>query len=450
MLVESTGFLDALDASAVSSKKDLKKRKRTASGSGKKDEPESPKIEAKPLKFYKDTSEENAEDEKSNENNASPTKELDIDIKIDNKNDVKKSDESIEEELNITISDPVKSIEEPDEKRPPGIGTGPDGPSCILVKPNVRRRMKRSIRWRPDEELTDVRYFELDENERVNVNKSFTEQKRMEHSGEREFLLSRKMHNEDNMVEQTSWRTLIIIDDITVINYGSKSREAEIQNERERNTLQEIFYEGRAMSDSPHEPDHEDLDHFEPVSIPLEDVTGNPNAVSNFRDISWPAPKGEQQSYIPSAFNNIFGSITPNIPPAPIINSPTVNPLVALNLPGLQSTLGVRDPTSLNYIMQAAQTASPFLQPPPMIQNNYQSNGNFPNRNMNSGSVNGNNFNNRNRPAGGGGGGGGGSGSGGSNWVRGSANMRRGMCHQYQRNGFCRNRNSGCPYIHER
>ncbi|KAG5675765.1 hypothetical protein PVAND_005642 [Polypedilum vanderplanki] len=467
MLVESTGFLDALDASAFMNKKDTKKRKRLPSGSSsntKKDEPESPKIEAKPLKFYKDTLEENADDDKEKDKMStiteekttaeieSPTKELLKDISVDIKNENKgENDEESKTDDSITVkkspddsSNTANAVEEEiDEKRPPGIGTGEDGPPGIIKNPNnPRKRAKRSIKWRSDEELVDIHYFPLEENERVNVTKTFMEQKHMEHIHERNALLGRRQD------EQTSWRSLILIDNVPVIQYGSKSLEAKIQAEREKNTLQEVFFDGRSMSDSPQEPDFEVVDLNEPATIPLEDVTGNTDSVTSFKDVAWPAPKGDQPQFVShGGFGNIFNNITPNItiPPAPAI---ALNPLAGLNLGALQP----HENPALNFmgiIQQATSVAgiAPFMQPPPMIQNNYQSNNsagnNFNNRpvnNYSTGNNNNNNNNNRNR-----------SGSG-SNWVRGNANqqLRRGMCHQYQRTGFCRNRNSGCPYIHER
>lgn len=432
MLVESTGFLDALDAT-VCNKKEPKKRKRnpSTSSSNKKDEQESPKIEAKPLKFYKDTLEEPTDEEKQN-GTTSPSKEIEgaADVSKDNEESAKPSSPKDEKESE------TKEEELPEEKRPPGIGTGPDGPPGVLVDPTRRRRAKRPIRWKPETELTDIRYFELDENERVNVTKTFTEQKLMEHHAERNaFMLSRKLHSDDVMVEQTSWRPLIVVDNVPEINHGYKSREIQVQSEREKNTLQDLFYH---QADSASEPDPEHFEPSDPIHIPLDDVTGNPDAVNNFRDIAWPAPKPEIATL--SSSNNAFGglfnnlSATLTIPAAPMIaNPPVVNPLASINLSAI--------PSPWQHGIIPAVPAVPFLQtPPPMIQNNYQSNqpANFQNRN----NFSGNNVD-RNR----------GGSTGGSNWVRGNAQqqqMRRGTCFQYQKTGFCRKRNNGCPYIHER
>jgi len=465
--MESTGFLDALDASAMLNKKDLKKRKRLSSGSSssnshsKRDEPESPKIETKPLKFYKDTLEEEKEDEKitngTNGSSSSPTK--DIESSANNETNTDEKTTKGEESKSDENSEKLKSDEaeeekedEPEQKRAPGIGTGPDGPPGIISIPNIpkRKRAKRSIRWRTDDNLTEVRYFELDENERVNVTKTFNEQKRDEHDRERMMMRSK-------VVEYSEWHTPKLIDNVPELPYGSKSLEAAVQAERERNTLQEMFFNNRSMYDTPHEPDPEEYETLEPQIIPLEDVTGNPDSVNNFKDVQWPAPKGEQPQYISQGgfgglFSNINLATNINIPPA--ATNSTINPLAGLNFAGLQSAIP-QDTAAINFMgigMVQPTLPPPFMQPPPMIQNNYQSN--IPYQNRGSSGGNNSNYNNRdnfnnsnnNRSRIGSSS----SSGGGSNWVRGNATLRRGMCHQYQRTGFCRNQKTGCPYVHER
>jgi protein phosphatase 1 regulatory subunit 10 len=382
------------------------------------------------LKFYKDTLEETADEEKLN-GTISPSKEVEGTAEAKEDDEKAKPSSPKDEKESET-----KEEEGPEEKRPPGAGTGPDGPPCVLVDPTRKRRAKRPIKWKPDTELTVIRYFELDENERVNVTKTFTEQKLMEHHAERNaFIMSRKLHSDDVMVEQTSWRPLIVVDNVPEINHGYKSREIQVQLEREKITLQDLFYH---QSDSASEPDFEHFEPSDPIHIPIDDVTGNPDAVNNFRDIAWPAPKPEIATMSSSnAFGGLFNNLsaTLTIPAAPIIaNPPVVNPLASINLGAIAS------PWQHGIIPTVA--AVPFLQtPPPMIQNNYQSNqpANFQNRNT----FNGNNMD-RNR---------GGGNAGGANWVRGNAQqqqMRRGTCFQFQKTGFCRKRNNGCPYIHER
>lgn len=420
MIMESIGFMDALSASAVT-KKDPKKRKRLTSNSGsKKDEPESPKIDVKPLKFYKDTLEEN--EEESVNGIKSPTKEVEAEVKAEVK------DESPEVKTEVkTEKSPEREVEELEEKRKPGIGCGPEGPPGVLVDPNMPRRKKRPIRWRTEEELTEIRYFELDETERTNVSKTFTEQKQMEHVEERSaFQLGRKAQNDDTMVEQTKWKPLIPIDNVLPFVYGAKSLEVAVQAEREKNVLQELYFR-HSLNDSPKEPDPESYEHIEPQIIPLDDVTGNPDSVTNYTDIQWPAPKGELPlAFSSNAFANVFSGI--NIPPAIGIppNVGLANPLATF----------ANAPNPIIPPMPWMIPQTPFMQPPPAMIPQQAPMG-FGNR----GGMNNNNFRgNNNRPFNNNGG------SGGGNWVRG--NSRRGTCNQFQRTGSCRNKN--CPYIHER
>lgn len=445
MLVESIGFMDALSASTVAIKKDPKKRKRLPSNS-KKDEPESPKIDVKPLKFYKDTFEE-AEEPANGEK--SPKKELETstdeqEVKTEKQDDGDKSPKSLDVSEKSTTGESkeeIAEIDEPEEKRGPGIGCGPDGPPGVLVHPNIPRRKKRPIRWRSDEELTEIRFFELDETERTNVSKTFTEQKQMEHVEERSaFKLGRKAQSDDTMAEQTKWRALIIVDNVPEINYGYKSREAEIQAEREKNVLQELYFR-HSINDSPHEPDPESYEHEEPQIVPQEDVTGNRDSINVFTDIQWPAPKGDLSStFSTNAFGNVFTHINiPSalgIPPSAVLNSSIANPLASFHLGGIPGPMArdIQNPIINQWMIPPA----PYLQPPPIPQstpgfpvrggsnnmnNNYRSNNSRPH---------GNNNNN--------------GGSGGGNWVRGNA--RQGICNQFRRTGNCRNKN--CPYVHER
>lgn len=453
MLFESTGFLDALDAT-ITTKKDPKKRKRvtsTSSSSCKRDDLESPKIEAKPMKFYNDTSEELAQEEKTN-GSLSSSKGKESSPLLQGGSDANNEIASPKDEKS------PKEEEEMDEsevKRGPGIGTGPDGAPGILVDPTVprKKRQKRSIRWRPDNELTDIRLFELDENERCNVTKTFTEQKQMEHNLERNgFLMGRKLHSEDIMAEQMTWRPLKPIESGTEIKYGYKSREIEVQLEREKNTLQDLYLAG-AMSNSAQEPDLENHEFIEPITIPPEDITGNPDAINDFRNVSWPPPKSDIPTFSSNAFSSIFNTKIPSaltanltIPSIPLITNHTVNPLASLNIGGVMPNSPWQQGIIPTILPPAFLQAPP---PPQIIPNNYQSANGFQSRN-NYNSIGGNNnFSNninnmdRNRVVG--------NNAASSNWIRGnSANnqMRKGTCFQYQKTGFCRKKNNGCPYIH--
>jgi hypothetical protein len=227
-----------------------------------------------------------------------------------------------------------------------------------------------------------------------------------------------------------TWRPLILIDDVLPFSYGGKSREVAVQAEREQNVLAELYFR-HSLIDSPKEPDPESYEHVEPQVVPLEDVTGNPDSVTSYTDIQWPAPKGELPlAFSSNAFANVFSSI--NIPPAIGIppnlgmNSSIANPLATFaNAPNpMIAPPWMVPPTPF------MQQPPPVMIPPPAFGNNrggMNNNNNF-NRGNNGRPFNHNNNNN------------------GGNWVRG--NTRRGTCNQFQRTGACRNKS--CPYIHER
>lgn len=317
-------FMDALCSSAVpTSKANVKKRKRLASANSKDGSPppgtpESPKIVAAPMKFYQDTleSENNSEgpesptkksapEDKDNETPESPAKdEAGDDPKSPSspdKGDPKSPSGSDEEVLKKEYED-MDEEEDPTPK-PPGPGCGPDGPPGVLVI-HRRRPAKKSVRWRPQEQLEEVRLFELDETERVNVTKNtFTDMKQMERFGERDaFQMARKLQSEDLMVEQMPWMALIEVDDVPVTADGAQSQERGIQAARELTCLQALYFNYSMIPDSPAEPDAEPYKYVEPPVIPLEDAT---NTVNDFRKQGWPEPK----EHGPSIFNGLNGML---------------------------------------------------------------------------------------------------------------------------------------------
>ena len=453
MLVESGGFMDSLFASTTAVKKEPKKRKRLTSNS-KKDDPESPKIAATaPLKFYKDTLDEDENKEESKEEN-----DIKDESKEESKDDVESMD--VDEELKPEISnansskpEDVEEEEEIEEKKPPGPGCGPDGPPGVLTDVHKRRkRPKKQLKWRSQDELEEVRYFELDENERANVTKTFIEQKQMEHCNEsRNFALGRKLQGEDTMVEQTQWRALIIVDNVPDHMYGSKSRECKIQSDREKTVLMDIYLDRHSLIDSPHEPDIEHYEFLEPQIIPLDDLTGNPDAVNAFTDIPWPEPKSDSAhpTYLSDAFANIFPNMNN---PHPQFIPPFLDQSKGFNLLGVNPLANFPMGLDNNPQMLNKWTMPPAFMPPPLMNQNFQINRSvgMPNQMNNNGNNNNsnNNFqrnriNDRNDRNGG-------------NWVRGNANNNknnngngrwRGSCKQYAQKGYCSN-GDRCIYSH--
>lgn len=306
VLVETDLFSDALAASANSISKSkidaAKKRKRRLSSSkDEKSTPTSPTSTA-PLKFYQDTLEsENAEPHEENDDDESKPKKTRASL----------SDEEVGSPKN------VDEIQEPEEvvleaKKVPGIGTGPDGPPGIL-KISSRKGTKKRLTWKVPEELEEVRYFELDETERCNVTKtSFMDMKTADRLKERQgWIMARKIASEDVMVERTNWAVLIEVENVPPHPMGKESVERRVQADRERTVLKALYFTRASIPDSPAEPEFEHVPMADPKVVPMEDVTGNPDSVNDFRSMPWPEPKGEasqaqqpplQQQFAP--FNN--------------------------------------------------------------------------------------------------------------------------------------------------
>lgn len=293
-------FMDAI--SAATSKKEVRKRKRSKESESSATTKESngkAAVPAAPMKFYQDTLDDSdAKEDKIKEENIKQENETD-----DSKFKLKKSkldddsaDESvaIKEESDIKMEEPLEEEVFENIKREPGIGCGPDGPPGVLTL-HRRKGPKKSLRWRPQEALEEIRYFELDENERVNVTKTFVDAKQMEHVSEREaFLIARKSGTEDIMVEQIPWAPLIPVDDVPVPAVIT-SKEKDIQTEREKTCLKTIYFNRSMIPDSPSEPDVIAYQNIEPKIMPLFDITGNPDAVHDFSNLPWPEPKGSPQ-----------------------------------------------------------------------------------------------------------------------------------------------------------
>lgn len=449
-------FMDAM--TAATAKKEVRKRKRAQSG---KEGEENAKAETKPgqpskdakvavmapMRFYQDTLEDN-------DNKDDGSKDADGD---DDDSREKKARTDNGDNDNAASAD---SPEEPAEqvKREPGQGCGPDGPPGVLTL-HRRKGPKKTLRWRPAEQLEEVRFFELDETERINVTKTFVDAKQSERTSEREsFLISRKIGSaEDVMVEQMPWQPLIEVDDVQDFEYGSSSKEKIVQADREKTCLKTIYFNRSMIPDSPLEPDVITFQHVDVPIIPLLDVTGNPDGVHDFSTMPWPEAKTELQPIgnfddlalgnfsALNQFNNLnwqaqntkmlsmrpqqqqqqlgFGPILS----ADGINLNAMNPMQAFNAAGMTPMLGQSfGPNNVGFMNNFNQNV------PQMMANDGRNRGAnwFTGNNNNSNQSNnnwksGNNANNNQRQG----------------WVQ-----NRRICKQFQR-GFCRHGDS-CKFYH--
>lgn len=463
-------FMDAM--TAATSKKETRKRKRRLSSSKEGDAPSqkdsketnTKSVSAAPMKFYQDTLDETNEtkDESAiKEENDNSTENCDEMVETKK---IKTDDSSIKDEPSENVDDANNETSETEIeniKKEPGPGCGPDGPPGVLMI-HRRKGKKKSLRWKPQEALEEIRYFELDENERVNVTKTFVDMKQMEHVSEREaFMIAKKAGAEDLMVEQTNWAPLIEVDDVPELPQVT-SKEMEIQAEREKTVLKTIYFNRAMIPDSPSEPDVITFQNSEPKTIPLFDITGNADAIHDYTNMPWPEPRGSPPHNTDSlsGFNgldlnqfsaNPFGTnvnwplgLTTNaVRPQPLTPFGTMLPpeaIAAAAMPFAPNMNPLNPTLCANFVSPNAGAGfiNNFRNLPPPINDNR---GNGPRNNSAAGGKwfggntngnnnwqqQGNNQNNNNNQR--------------QNWMQ-----NRRVCKSFQR-GFCRHGDS-CKFLH--
>lgn len=347
-MVETDLFADALTASISKSSRDTTAKKRKRRPSESKDgktvtTPTSPttSVISAPLKFYQDTLEEGKEVDNKDATKANDDKDENGMIKKRNR---------IEEIEPILTKE--EEPEEPPVKKQPGVGTGPDGPPGILKITRTKCK-KKSISWKTQETLVEVRYFELDETERVNVTRTFTDLRAKDLQSEKmSIIMARKLQNEDVMQEKTSWAVLHEVENVPAHPLGKESTERKAQSDRERTVLQALYFNRSSIPDTPAEPDYEPAPVSDPKVIALEDVSGNPDSINDLRLVPWPEPRGDTPKVEPQRSNiSVFNDFSRQVPPPsiqpwvsapqnlpPQLGGPFVDPLhlAALNMNPLQ------------------------------------------------------------------------------------------------------------------
>ncbi|XP_055553855.1 serine/threonine-protein phosphatase 1 regulatory subunit 10 isoform X2 [Falco cherrug] len=135
-------------------------------------------------------------------------------------------------------------------------------------------RKKKTVSWPEESKLREYFYFELDETERVNVNKikDFGEAAKREMLMDRQAFETARRLSHDTMEEKVPWLYPKLLDlPAPLVVPGSGSRERFTQAEREKGILQEIFLSKESVPDSPHEPDPESYEPLPPKLIPLDE-----------------------------------------------------------------------------------------------------------------------------------------------------------------------------------
>ncbi|XP_040399066.1 serine/threonine-protein phosphatase 1 regulatory subunit 10 [Cygnus olor] len=231
---------------------------------------------------------------------------------------------------------PVPAVEVP-EPLDPG-SAEPGGEAKAAESPaegaqlTKKGRKKKTVSWADEGKLREYFYFELDETERVNVNKikDFGEAAKREMLKDREAFETARRLSHDAMEEKVPWVYPKLLElPAPLVVPGSGSRERFTQAEREKGILQEIFLSKDRVPDSPHEPDLEPYEPLPPKLIPLdEDCSAEEASYPDGPEpgaSSSPAPEAPGGSKLPPVLANLMGSVgagkTPQGPaPAAPIN----------------------------------------------------------------------------------------------------------------------------------
>ena len=223
---------------------------------------------------------------------------------------------------------PVLDDEDSNSKSKSGSGSpkSPEGPrevKGILVFHRGRDRVKRKLTWRPDSDLVAVKHFELNEDERVNVNKiKFENMRDMELKMEKAAIKSKGAINESPEQPSLQWYTpkKVLVTNKEKFVSGAKSLERDAQAAREKNVLQALYFSKEMTPPSPAEPDAEQFIRQEPSAIPMDDQVGDVG-VSDCSKNGWPQPKlnqvDQQANFessfsLPPALSNLLNNVNLN------------------------------------------------------------------------------------------------------------------------------------------
>jgi len=116
--------------------------------------------------------------------------------------------------------------------------------SGILIVERGSGQQQKSIRWRDDQDLVQVEYFEVDASERANVHTlKFEEIRQQEHEKEKTLLTTRH-HHAMKELDERPWPGMEPLDSCGRSSFqpGERSGEKEIQKQREARVLPSVMF----------------------------------------------------------------------------------------------------------------------------------------------------------------------------------------------------------------
>eukprot|EP00079_Xenopus_tropicalis_P012492 XP_002939507.1 PREDICTED: serine/threonine-protein phosphatase 1 regulatory subunit 10 isoform X1 [Xenopus tropicalis] len=286
--MESLGFLDALNSAPVPGIK-IKKKKKGGSPTGNKPSPFDSKCPAEGSSIAKPSSPEPEPPVEGMEVERPGTPVPAVELP---------------EPMETSASTPPPPV--PSETKPT------EADASQLTKKGKKRK---TVSWPEESRLREYFYFELDETERVNVNKikDFGEAAKREMLKDRQAFQNARRLSHDNMEETIPWVPPRLLNlPGALVQMGSNSTEKHTQAEREMGILQEIFLSKESVPDTPHEPDPESYEPSPPKLIPLDEDCSMDDAVypePMDQSLASQSPDLSGGAKLPPVLANLMGSM---------------------------------------------------------------------------------------------------------------------------------------------
>ena len=218
-----------------------------------------------------------------NENSSSDkTEKVENDKIFVNQPESKTDDKSeLMEEIKETVTEDISESENKETEScwDPQIASVP---KPILVYHRSKKKTNR-VKFKDDDNLVMVEYFEIEEGERTNFRKqeAMYNQDYAKIEMMREKMTMQQMReghlDRNSFTSYSDWHLHVLefpdSFDQSLLVRGAASVEREVQNRREIGVLAELHFDRSRIPSSPKEPDPETFEQSEPVIIPLGDLS---------------------------------------------------------------------------------------------------------------------------------------------------------------------------------